>query len=195
MAEFLRHQAGDIEFSIAMVDNDGDAIIAGQTVEINIQRLIDDYWWNGSSWVTGAEPSLITAPLVGSTGVYKYTLSGAANRDEVNYMLHIKTVGIIARNYYVDQQITVNEDTTASLQQLTDLIVSGSIKADLRAVNGNSNIEGMSFEYVLELAAAMANGRFKKDVPIEGQITIYKRDNLTPLTIVSVTTTERTRES
>jgi hypothetical protein len=73
--------------------------------------------------------------------------------------------------------------------------VSGIIDANITKINGLSNIDGMTISYIYELMAAMANGRFKKDVPSVGKLTIYKRDNLTPLTVVSVNENERTRDS
>jgi len=58
-------------------------------------------------------------------------------------------------------------------------------------------IDGISVETVYELLMAMVNGRFAKGVPTIGDITFYKRDNVTPLTVVNVdeNTGERTRLS
>jgi len=56
-----------------------------------------------------------------------------------------------------------------------------------------STIDGVTTETVLEYIQAMANGRFLKHVPVANDITFYKRDNTTPLFVVHVTDTERTR--
>lgn len=57
----------------------------------------------------------------------------------------------------------------------------------------DTGVDGKTYNYVLELVMAMVNGRFKKDFPTEGNITFYKRDNLTVLFTVDVTEFERLR--
>jgi hypothetical protein len=54
-------------------------------------------------------------------------------------------------------------------------------------------IDSIPVSSIFEMVMCMANGRFKKDYPNVGDITMYKRDNNTPLFIVHVTETERTR--
>jgi hypothetical protein len=57
----------------------------------------------------------------------------------------------------------------------------------------DSEIDTVPISEVLELVMAMVNGRFVKDDPEPGQITFYKRDDVTPLFTVAVTETERER--
>jgi hypothetical protein len=57
----------------------------------------------------------------------------------------------------------------------------------------DSEIDTIPISEVLELVMAMVNGRFVKDDPEPGQITFYKRDDITPLFTVAVTETERER--
>jgi hypothetical protein len=52
---------------------------------------------------------------------------------------------------------------------------------------------GLTLKDCLELSAAMLNGRFIANTPSEGDITFYKRDNTTVLTIVHTTDIERSR--
>lgn len=59
----------------------------------------------------------------------------------------------------------------------------------------SNTVDGKTLEYAFELLMAMANGRFKIDTPTIGQTTIYKRDNVTVLTVLNTTLTERTRVS
>lgn len=68
---------------------------------------------------------------------------------------------------------------------------------DISGLQLSTEIDGAALTLgdCLELAGAMANGRFRKDVPSAGQITFYKRDNVTPLTIVGYSNIERTRVS
>ncbi len=58
-----------------------------------------------------------------------------------------------------------------------------------------SVIDGQPLSYILELIMALVNGRYLKDSPVAGQLTIFKRDNATILTIIQITDTEGTRIS
>lgn len=58
-----------------------------------------------------------------------------------------------------------------------------------------SLIDGQPLSYVLELVMALVNGRYLKDSPVNGQMTVFKRDNATVLTIIQITETEGTRVS
>ena len=57
----------------------------------------------------------------------------------------------------------------------------------------DTTFDGVRLDRSFENINAMFNGKFSKDVPTDGQITFYKRDNATPLSIVSVSDTERNR--
>lgn len=50
---------------------------------------------------------------------------------------------------------------------------------------------GVTLEDLYNVLLAMAKGTFKKDVPGPGQITFYKQDGVTPITIVTITETAR----
>lgn len=54
-------------------------------------------------------------------------------------------------------------------------------------------IDGITLEHILELSMAMVDGRVRKDYPETGDLTFYKRDNTTILTVTSSTDSERTR--
>lgn len=58
-----------------------------------------------------------------------------------------------------------------------------------------STVDGVTYDHIFELCAALVNGRYALDVPDTGNITFYKRDNLTVLTIVNVAQAGRTRIS
>ena len=81
-----------------MVDEDGNAVTSSQTVSFNIQRRSDGLWWNvsTSAFDLAAEPSIIAATQVGTTGVYELTLSGAYNNSDYAYTVHITTTGTVA---------------------------------------------------------------------------------------------------
>lgn len=94
-----------------------------------------------------------------------------------------------------DEVISEVDDNEAKLDDIISTLSTGVIDANLVQVNGSSTIDGTQIKMVLELVQAMVNGRFKKDFPVEGQVTFYKRDNSTVLTVIQVTETERTRIS
>lgn len=78
----------------------------------------------------------------------------------------------------------------------------GAIIAKLPATGLISNynpatttVDGMTYSYIHELVAALTNGRYAMDTPGPCDITFYKRDNLTPLTVVHVAQAGRTRLS
>jgi hypothetical protein len=56
-------------------------------------------------------------------------------------------------------------------------------------------IDGQPLSYIFELIMALVNGRYLKDSPVAGQLTIFKRDNASVLTIIQITQTEATRVS
>jgi len=103
---------------------------------------------------------------------------------------------------------SIKADTAAMIIDL------GSLDTQLSIVDGNvdaivaklpsgmlsdlglvTEIDGVTVEALLRKLMAMANGRYKLNVPNAGQITFYKRDNITPEFVVQVTDTERTRIS
>jgi hypothetical protein len=59
--------------------------------------------------------------------------------------------------------------------------------------NLNKTVDGVTVGKVLELAMAMVDGRIRKNTPNEGDLTFYRRDNTTVLTITRTTETERSR--
>ena len=92
----------------------------------------------------------------------------------------------------------------AALEATSQSILSGvtAVVAKLPASGSISNynpstslVDGMTYEYIHELIAAVANGRYAIDTPDPGKLTFYKRDNSTVLTVVDVSTTGRTRIS
>ena len=58
----------------------------------------------------------------------------------------------------------------------------------------SDSIDGTTTEDLLSIIKAFHIGRYKKDTPSTGQLTIYANDNTTPLAIVTLTDTERTRD-
>jgi hypothetical protein len=59
----------------------------------------------------------------------------------------------------------------------------------------SASVDGVTIEALFRKMLSMSTGRFKLNVPVAGQITFYKRDNITPEFVVQVTDTERTRIS
>lgn len=93
---------------------------------------------------------------------------------------------------------------TAALESTSTAILSGvgAIIAKLPATGlisnydpATSTVDGMTYEYIYELIAALVNGRYALDTPGPCDITFFKRNSTTPLTIVHVAQTGRTRLS
>ena len=106
------------------------------------------------------------------------------------------------RNTLQAEHVLLNNGHTALGLQSTNIqsripttLQSGRMQSNVDAIGGNATIDGTSLIKWAELVQAMVNGRFKKDFPVAGQLTLYKRDNVTVLTVLSVTDTERTRIS
>lgn len=79
-------------------------------------------------------------------------------------------------------------------------VVEGSILKDLQTQMAGipadmlaETVDGISVEMILELTMAMVDGRILKDSPQPGDLTFYKRDNSTILTITRTTASQRTR--
>lgn len=62
-------------------------------------------------------------------------------------------------------------------------------------LNLSSLVDGQPLSYAIELVMAISNGRYSLNTPSSGDVTFYKRDNVTPLTVVNRTTAGRTRSS
>ena len=110
--------------------------------------------------------------------------------------------------------ITAKEPIDANITQVAGSSVAGvnDFKADVSTIgsqvtsiynklpSGNisdltldDTVDGKPLSHIYELIMALVDGRFRKDFPAGGDITIYKRDNATELTRVHVTESERTR--
>lgn len=109
-----------------------------------------------------------------------------ANRQIIAKSMKIEDVAgqsPVADSVYQD----IIDDTNAIVAKLPTGTIS-----DLALT---SVIDGQTFGYILELIMALVNGRYLKDSPVAGQLTIFKRDNATTLTIIQITDTEGTRIS
>jgi len=61
-------------------------------------------------------------------------------------------------------------------------------------LKSTDSIDGTTVSTILSIMKAAIIGRYKKDTPSSGQLTFYANDNTTPLAIVTLTDTERTRD-
>lgn len=123
----------------------------------------------------------------------------------------------ISLHYTRSNSMEIQQETTVELEDSTinKFIIAKALKdQDISAVSAvtgsifkdfqidiadlpqdilNSVIDGMTVSDIFELVAAMVNGRIRKDYPAVGDLTFYKRNNTTILTITHTTATERTR--
>jgi len=58
-----------------------------------------------------------------------------------------------------------------------------------------TTVDGQPLSYVYELMMSRVNGKFDTDIPSVNKLTMYKRDDLTPLTVVDIQPSGRTRDS
>jgi len=94
----------DIFVGAAIVDEDHNAVIAGQTLTFNIKEKSSGLWWNiaTTAFDLVAKPAAINAPQDGTTGIYEITLAGAYDETKFNYQVHIVAAGIIAQDFSVN---------------------------------------------------------------------------------------------
>jgi hypothetical protein len=98
---------------------------------------------------------------------------------ETNYNQILLDISCSGGNYRIDSQTFETDDFTTLLAQLLT----------------TTTPDGMRVDYILELVAAMVNGKFAVDTPSAGNITFYKRNSTDVLTVVNVNSTTRTRIS
>lgn len=91
--------------------------------------------------------------------------------------------------------LTVVDGKVTIVDTNVDSIVAKLPAGQISGFNLTDTIDGVTVRDILEFELARVNGRYKLNEPDPGKITFYKRDNLTPIFIVQVTTTERTRVS
>lgn len=82
-----------------------------------------------------------------------------------------------------------NDIKAAELDAIVNKLPAGTI-SDLSL---SSVVDGVTLSDIYEIIMAFTNGRFAVNTPSTGNITFYKRDNVTVLYIVNVTTLGRTR--
>lgn len=146
--------------------------------------------------------NLVTT-AIHAVGDTKISIDGAAENDTINgftninqgYRLTLDAAEVTGKSMRIPIV-----DQTPSKVWLDDYIVVetyGHTNAMHPFSTLDTLIDGVTVEHIHELLMAMANGRFKKDTPTTDDITFYKRDNSTPLTVVHVDdqTGERTRLS
>jgi hypothetical protein len=195
--------SGDGEIDMDSTCTDGDAYFAGAI-------LVDP----GTS-TTGIEDSTLfalgaaTAADVWAyatrelTGIGVSGIASEANATTNRSTLQGEHSGLSAGHASLSAEHTnLDNGHTALGVQNTDIsnrlptgLQNGRMKANVDAIGDSATVDGVALDKWAELVQAMVNGRFKKDFPVAGQVTFYKRDNTTVLTVVNVTDTERTRVS
>jgi len=136
MNVLLRLSGTDIIIGVSVLDNDGNSVTASQVVEVSIQRKSDDKWWTGAAWATGAEPAMVNAPQVGTTGIYEYTLTAGFDDNTPYYTVHIEGTVVVLRDFYdnymllpdviqalqIDTHAEVGQEAPAATQSILKMI-------------------------------------------------------------------------
>ena len=105
---------------------------------------------------------------------------------------------IIAKSMKIEDvggESPVSDSVYKDIIDDTSVIVAKLPAGDISGLDLGTVIDGQTLSYILELIMALVNGRYLKDSPNSGQLTIFKRDNATVLTIIQITDTEGTRIS
>lgn len=151
--------------------------VTGQTVLATLQRSSDNKYWNGvDSWIV--LPTNLACVETGSIypGEYTYLLISEQIEDSVKYKIQFKiTSGVYA--FEQVQEVIAKDDT---LTQIKEAVLS------LNDFNpATDEVDGVTYDYIMQLCAAMVNGNFSYNASNK-QLTFYKRDDSTILTVVEI---------
>jgi len=113
----------------------------------------------------------------------KVTVNGFINVDQ-GYRITLEASEMIGKSIRVP---TVDQTASKIWKDETLIIETyGHIDAQHQIPDLLTLIDGVTVEHINELLMAMVNGQFEKNVPADGDITFFKRDNTTPLTVIHV---------
>ena len=127
----------------------------------------------------------ISAAAVSAAAVTKVQTGLATSADVVG--MNVKLDAIYVAEGETQYQLSIVDGNVAGIVAV--LPTSGRISNFALT----DTVDGIPVSQAFELALCMVNGRFRKDYPNTGDLTFYKRDNVTVLFTAHVTETERTR--
>jgi len=166
------------------------------------------------SWVTGggitqqeARDAMKLAPSVGApaSGSIDEAISEIASDTSLIAGIDADVATIISSQSTINGKVDIIDTNVDSI--VTDVgtienkvdVIDSNVDALILSVadclRADDSVDGNTIGHIFELMMGMANGRFKRDFPNIGDITFYKRDNATVLTVVNNSDTERTRVS
>ena len=128
----------------------------------------------------------ISAAAVSAAAVTKIQAGLSSSTDITG--INNKLDAIYTAEGEISNQVSV---VGADVQDVVAVLPDGGAKISKFALT--DTIDGVEVGSIFELSACMVDGRFKKDYPAMGDVTFFKRDNVTVLMSVHVTETERTR--
>jgi hypothetical protein len=146
---------------------DGDAVATPDVTGYPVTTVKDD---TGSTQIA----------RVGADGDTLETLS-----DQIDGV-QTDTIALQVDTAAIEGKIDIVDDNV-------DTIVAKLPPGTISDLDLSTIIDGITLEESIELVQAMVAGRIVKDTPETGDLTFYKRDNSTILTITRTTDTERTR--
>lgn len=110
--------------------------------------------------------------------------------DTIDGIVDALTTDLATANDNILTIDTVVDDITTELAKVVVKLPSGTISD----FSFNTQLEGLAFGTITSMLLAMANGNFTIDTN-SGNITFYRQDNTTPIVVMHVTQTTRTRVS
>jgi hypothetical protein len=122
------------------------------------------------------------------------SINGAASLAEADFEIQCENIGADVRVMSSSVVLSASQPYYAPATSATEMKLTVQTISDIRdgLLKRTDQIDGESVEYIFELMMAMANGNFELD---GDTMTLYERDNVTPLSVINRTTTSRTRVS
>lgn len=127
------------------------------------------------------------SPVAGS--VDQHLDDVLSNQSTINGKIDTIDTNVDDIEGIVDDAAFGNNALRTEIDTITSKLPSGTI-SDLSL---SDTVDGITLETVFELVSAMVNGRYRINYPDTGKVTFYKRDNVTVLFTVVITTSERNR--
>jgi len=160
----------------------------GLTIHTKLRRTVDNYYFDFSDATFKAVPTLDHIIMLGGSvnGLYYYNLVlNSTFFVDVEYSWEVTPQNT---DYPPLIEPFTFEDVTSKIKAIFDKLPSGIISN----FSLGTTVSNVTVEHIFELLMSMSDGRYTIDKST-GRITFFKRDNLTPLTIVTATETSRVR--
>jgi len=169
--------------TIAVAAAPGDATLANQVLIIadTTQLLLDTIALAAQNTVIDAKTTNLPSDPASETNVDD-------NETKID-SLATGQAALSSEHTGINDNIDDNE---VKIDSIITSLASG-IEADVIKWAGSSTIDGVTIEDFGKILMAYTTGRFKINTPLDGDITFFEQDNSTPMFVLHINATERTR--